>query len=192
MANPGGPIHELCITSPSWLDALVDWERPYTSDEERTGLVIGLARQNVLRDGGGPFGAAVFEMTTGRVVGAGVNRVQQLANSALHAEMMAIMTAQARLRSHTFHAPGIAEHALVTSCEPCAMCLGASLWSGVRRLVYGAPRTDVIAVGFDEGPVFPASLAYLRERGIEIVGEVLRADARAVLHLYFERGGEVY
>ncbi len=67
-----------------------------------------------------------------------------------------------------------------------------ALWSGVRRLVYGATPEDASGAGFDEGPVFPASHAYLRERGIEIVGGVLREEARAVLTMYVERGGEVY
>jgi tRNA(Arg) A34 adenosine deaminase TadA len=174
------------------MDDVVDWDRPYAADEERVRLTITLARENVLRDGGGPFGAAVFESGSGRVVGAGVNRVQQLNNCTLHGELVAIMMAQARLGSYTFGAPGVPRHELVTSCEPCAMCLGALLWSGVRRLVYGGARADATAVGFDEGPVFPASYAYLRERGIDIVGELLRADARAVLELYVARGGRVY
>jgi tRNA(Arg) A34 adenosine deaminase TadA len=66
------------------------------------------------------------------------------------------------------------------------------LWSGVRRLVFGASREDASAVGFDEGPVFPESHAYLRARGIEIVGPVLRDEARAVLEDYVARGGTVY
>ncbi|HEX7024878.1 MAG TPA: hypothetical protein VF187_08680, partial [Gemmatimonadales bacterium] len=83
-------------------------------------------------------------------------------------------------------------HELVTSCEPCAMCLGAILWSGVTRVVMGASRQDATALEFEEGPVFPESYRYLESRGIEIVREVLRAEARAVLELYRERGGTIY
>jgi len=72
------------------------------------------------------------------------------------------------------------------------MCLGALLWSGVRRVVASASRDDAMDLGFDEGPVFPESYRYLEERGIEIVRGVLREEARAVLDLYRSRGGQIY
>jgi tRNA(Arg) A34 adenosine deaminase TadA len=81
---------------------------------------------------------------------------------------------------------------MVTSCEPCAMCLGATLWSGVKRLVYGATREDASRLAFDEGPVFPESYRYLEARGLEIVRGVLRDEARGVLELYRATGGAVY
>ena len=48
------------------------------------------------------------------------------------------------------------------------------------------------AIGFDEGPVFTESYAYLKERGVEIVHGVLRAEGRAVLERYKALGGPVY
>jgi tRNA(Arg) A34 adenosine deaminase TadA len=72
------------------------------------------------------------------------------------------------------------------------MCLGAVLWSGVRRLVYGADREDALRAHFEEGPVFPASFTYLEDRGIEIVPDFLREEASQVLDLYAERGGLIY
>src|SRR5947207_4729259 len=50
-------------------------------------------------DLGGPFGAAVFETASGRLVAAGVNSVTRLQNCVLHAEVVAIMLAQHRVRS---------------------------------------------------------------------------------------------
>jgi tRNA(Arg) A34 adenosine deaminase TadA len=72
------------------------------------------------------------------------------------------------------------------------MCLGATLWSGVRRLVTAADRTDATALRFDEGPVFPESYAYLEERGVEVSRGVLRPEAVAVLELYQREGGSIY
>ena len=155
-------------------------------------VAIRLARENVLRGTGGPFGALIVERDAGRVVAAGVNSVLRYNNSALHGEIVAIMLAQQRLGSYTLSAPGMPAHELVTSCEPCAMCLGAVHWSGVRRLVCGATRDDATTTSFDEGPVFPESYRYLEERGMEIVRGVLRDEARAVLREYRERGGLVY
>ena len=59
-------------------------------------------------------------------------------------------------------------------------------------MVCGAGREDAHRVAFDEGPVFPESYRYLQERGIEIVHDVCREEARAVLDLYQERGGRIY
>jgi len=102
------------------------------------------------------------------------------------------MMAQQRIGSFTLNAPGRPEHTLYTSCEPCAMCLGATLWSGVRRVVYGAAREDASRLNFEEGPVFPESYAYLEARGISIVRNVLRDEARAVLDLYRSKSGKIY
>jgi tRNA(Arg) A34 adenosine deaminase TadA len=72
------------------------------------------------------------------------------------------------------------------------MCLGATLWSGVKRVVYGAGREDASKLAFEEGPVFPASYQYLQDRGIEIVRDLLRDEARAVLELYRATNGKIY
>jgi tRNA(Arg) A34 adenosine deaminase TadA len=202
--NPGGEVvsapsrhaapgsSPVTVELPPWVGELVDWDRRYTSDEERMRLAIDLSRENVVRGTGGPFGAAVFESVTGRLVSVGVNSVVRLHNCTLHGEMVAFMLAQQRLRSFTLGAAGMPAHEIVSSCEPCAMCLGATLWSGVRRLVYGATREDATRLAFDEGPVFPESYRYLEARGLRIVRGVLRAQATAVLELYRSGGGAVY
>jgi tRNA(Arg) A34 adenosine deaminase TadA len=180
------------ISPPDWIGEVADFAKIYASREDRMRLAIELARQNVVRDGGGPFGAAVFESDSGRLVGVGVNRVVPLNNSVLHAEMVAFMAAEQRVGSFTLCADGMPQHEIVTSCEPCAMCLGAALWAGVKRIICGASRQDAAKLRFDEGPVFPESHAYLNERGVEIIHDVLRDEARAVFQLYLDRGGLIY
>lgn len=185
-------MRPLTIEPPAWLADVVDRERAYRTDEERMRLAIALSRENVLRDLGGPFGAAVFEAESGRVVSVGTNLVVRHHNSTLHAEMVALMLAEREVGSFTLAGPGLPRHELVTSCDPCAMCLGAVLWSGAARLVAGAMREDAAAYGFDEGPVFPQSYRYLEHRGVGIMRGVLREEARAVLELYRSRGGALY
>jgi len=175
---------DLRIACPAWVAEVVDWERRYRTDEEKVRLTVALARENVERGTGGPFGAAVLEAETGRLVAVGTNSVVPLHNSVLHAEVVAVMMAQRRLGAFTLAAPGLGSHELAASCDPCAMCLGATLWSGVRRLVCGAAREDATRLGFDEGPVFPESYAYLEERGITVARGVCREEARAVLEHY--------
>jgi tRNA(Arg) A34 adenosine deaminase TadA len=192
--HPDIPPHasSVTITLPPWAGSAVDWARRYERDDEKMRVAIALARLNVEHETGGPFGAAVFASDTGRLVGIGVNSVVRLNSSTLHAEVVALMLAERQLASFSLAAPGLPRHELVTSCEPCAMCLGATLWSGVRRLVCGATREDATRLGFDEGPVFPASYEYLAHAGIEVAHEVCRAEARAVLELYRSRSGPIY
>jgi hypothetical protein len=47
-------------------------------------------------------------------------------------------------------------------------------------------------VGFDEGPVFAESWAYLERRGVRTARGVLRDQAVAVLELYRATGGAIY
>ena len=176
---------------PDWV-AAQEQPRAITNAAERMQFVIQLAAQNIRERTGGPFAAAVFERDSGALVAVGVNLVTSLSVSILHAEVVAIVLAQRRVGSFTLSAPGAPVHELVTSCEPCAMCLGAVLWSGARRLVCGALREDAESIGFDEGPVDERSYAYLEQRGIEVVRGMERAAARQVLRDYAAANGFIY
>lgn len=180
------------VDYPPWVAGFLDPGTVYRDDEAKMRLAIAVSRANVEQGTGGPFGAAIFERGSGRLVAVGMNSVVRLGNSTLHGEMVAFMMAQRVVGSFSLSAPGMPEHELFTSCEPCAMCLGATLWSGVRRVVYGAGREDASRLNFEEGPVFPASYRYLEDRGIEIVRDLLRDEARAVLELYRTKSGTIY
>jgi tRNA(Arg) A34 adenosine deaminase TadA len=180
------------IVYPEWVDSIARWDEPYESSEDKMRLAIAVSQANVDRGDGGPFGAAIFELESGRLVSLGMNSVVRFNNCTLHGEMVAFMMAQQRVGSFTLNSPSLPAHELYTSCEPCAMCLGATLWSGVRRVVYGAAREDASRLNFEEGPVFPESYRYLEARGIEIVRNVLRDEARAVLDAYRAKSGKIY
>lgn len=186
------PSTRVAIDLPPWVDDVVDWSRPLKTAEDRVRLAIRLSHENVERGTGGPFGAIVVEQQSGVLVSVGMNSVVRLHNCILHGEMVAIMMAQSRVQSFTLAADGMPAHDLVTSCEPCAMCLGAALWSGVKRIVCGAAREDATRLKFEEGPVFSESYKYLEDRGVAIVRNVLRSEARDVLERYRARGGQIY
>lgn len=180
------------VALPSWTTDLVQSFDGPADDAGFMELAIALSRENTDRGTGGPFGAVVVERDTGRIVSVGVNRVVPMRNSSLHAEVVALMLAEAAIGSYTLDDPGVPPHTLYTSCEPCAMCLGAIWWSGVRRVVCGATREDALAAGFDEGPVFADSYRYLEDRGVEFVHGLKREAAREALMSYVERHGKVY
>ena len=153
-------------------------------------FAIGLADRNVAEETGGPFGAAVFEAASGRLIAAGVNRVVATTMAIAHAEMVAIAMAGTTIGSHDLASRGRTQ--LVATTEPCAMCLGAVGWSGVTSLVCGARDEDARSVGFDEGPKPDAWVEDLEAAGIAVTKDVLRADAARVLVEYAEGGGLIY
>lgn len=185
--------HETRIALPTWIDPALGGATVLRDDTDKMALAIRLAGLNVENDRGGPFGAAVFEQASGRLVAVGVNRVLQHHCSVAHAEMVAIMLAQATLGCHTL-AEGPARHyVLATSAQPCAMCYGALGWSGISRLLIGARREDVESItGFDEGPLPDDWQAELERRGIAVVRDLLRAEACEPLRRYRAAGGLVY
>ncbi len=181
------------LTLPSWLNKMIAKPLVLPDPLERMRWVIGLSRQNVEQESGGPFGAAVFDSNSGRLLGAAVNRVEPLRCSPAHAEVMAVAFAQKNLQTWDLGGDNAVPAELLTSSQPCLMCLGAILWSGVTRLAYGATTADVSSIlGFDEGPLPANWPRELLKRGIQVKGEILRAEAAAVLELYKKKQGTVY
>jgi tRNA(Arg) A34 adenosine deaminase TadA len=179
---------QIHLTLPPWMGEVADTDRRYLSDEERVGLAIELSRQNVERGGGGPFGAAVFDAVSGRLIAAGVNRVVPLSCSVAHAEMMAIMIAQQRLsRSRMNEDDG--HYVLATSSQPCCQCYGAMVWAGIDALLIGARAEDVEELtDFDEGPLPADWIGELERRRIAVRRDILRDQARTVLAAYGTSG----
>ncbi len=155
-------------------------------------FAIGLARANVDHGTGGPFGAVVFDRHNNRLVAPGVSLFVTTNCTVAHAEMVAIILAQRSIEHFDLGAKGQPPHELVTSAEPCAMCLGAISWSGARHVVCGAHHENVRALGFDEGPKPLDWVGELECRGISVTRDVCREEAAEVLRYYAESGGEIY
>ncbi len=180
------------ITVPSWVtDLMGSSPKIYPTMEDRMRFVIALARENVCRKTGGPFGAGVFD-SQGHLIAAGVNLVESGNCSILHAEMVAIALAQKILGRYDISQGGKHDYELTASAEPCAMCYGAIPWSGVSRLVCGARDEDARAIGFDEGPKLDNWREALEKRGIEVFQDVVRDESIDVLSLYAQSGGRIY
>ncbi|MXS80073.1 MULTISPECIES: nucleoside deaminase [Nitrosomonas] len=159
--------------------------------EARMSYVLELMRINIATDGG-PFAAAVFERDSGLLIAAGTNRVVSSHCSTAHAEILALSLAQTKLGSHDLSADGLPACELVTSAEPCVMCFGAVIWSGVRSLVCAARGEDVEAIGFDEGPRPENWIDELEIRGIIVTTDLLRDTACTLLRDYVACNGVIY
>ena len=184
--------HTAQLQLPEWLvQRLPQLTATYATIEQRMELAIDLARQNVEQKSGGPFGAAIFDQSNGWLLGVGVNSVERCQASIAHAEIMAISMTQNQLQTFDL---GAGERALqlVSSAEPCAMCLAAIPWSGVKEVVCAARDEDVRAIGFDEGFKPIGWQENLAQASISARADVLRDQAVLVLQQYAAAGGTIY
>ena len=182
----------LVIALPEWVPAFMAARpAPLGTLEERMRLAVSLARENV-NPGGGPFGAVIVEAESGRIVAPGVNLVVPLNSSLAHAEIVAIAIAQQLAGTYDLGAPGLPALQLVTSTEPCAMCLGALPWSGIRSLVCGACGEDAERIGFHEGDKPDGWPEALARRGISVHRGICPEEAAGVLADYESAGGRIY
>lgn len=179
----------LAIAQPSWLEGFVGARPVPAGDAARLEEVLALAGENVARGSGGPFAAAVYDELSGARLACAVNVVVASHCALAHAETLALGLAQQATDGWSLAGR---PRVLVSSAEPCAMCLGAICWSGVSRLLYAATRRDVEAIGFDEGPRPARWRQALRGRGIWTDGPRARAQGQAVLAAYRAAGGLVY
>lgn len=113
-------------------------------DEARRGLA----------EGGIPIGAVIVHH--GAIIGRGHNRRVQKGSPTLHGEMDALENA-GRQPASVYR-----DSVLYTTLSPCAMCSGAILLYGIRRIVVGENRT------------FLGEESLLRSRGVDVV--VLQDD----------------
>lgn len=170
---------------PAWVDDELEAARPgLGSDEARMRLLNRLAERNVAEGSGGPFAALAVHSGSGEVVAAGVNLVLASGLSSMHAEVVTISVTQARLGTWDL---GALEDPLElwVNWRPCAMCYGATLWSGVRGLVIAGDGPELEALtGFDEGPMREDWAAQLEARGVAVRIGVLTDEAVAVFERY--------
>jgi len=107
-----------------------------------------------LDEGGIPIGAVLVH--DGRIIGRGHNRRVQQGSPTLHGEMDALE------RAGRQSAAVYRECIMYTTLSPCAMCSGAMLLYGIRRVVAGENRT------------FTGEEDLLRARGVQV--EVLQDE----------------
>ena len=108
---------------------------------------IQLARENVLKSNGGPFGAVVVK--DGEIIGTGINKVTSNHDPTAHAEIVAIREACNHLQ--TFDLTGCE---IYTSCEPCPMCLGSIYWASLSKLYYAATKDDAAKANFKDAHIY--------------------------------------
>ena len=81
-----------------------------------------------------PAGAVVADRE-GRIIATGRNRVVSLNDPTAHAEIMAMRKAAFTLNNYR-----LVDCVVVSTLEPCPMCMMAAIHSRVALIIYGAPE----------------------------------------------------
>ena len=113
-----------------------------STDQDWLRTAVDLAAENVT-NGGGPFGAVIVR--AGEVVATGVNQVTADLDPTAHAEVVAIRAACRKLGNFT-----LTGCVLLSSCEPCPMCMATAMWAHLDRVLYAADRDDAARAGFND------------------------------------------
>ncbi len=136
----------------------------------------------------GPFLAAIYD-TSGQEIARAYNTVVQDNCSHHHAEMNAIHAAEKAFNTYDLSPYSLT---LYTTSEPCQMCLGGILWSGIKTVFFGVPSARVEAVtGFDEG-FKPHWIQAFKDRGIRVYGNIASAEGESVLAEYTHMNKIIY
>ena len=133
---------------------------------------IRLARDQMRRGAGGPFGAVVVRR--GKIIARGWNCVTSANDPTAHAEVTAIRAACQKLK--TFQ---LDDCELYTSCEPCPMCLAAIYWARCKKVYYANTRKDAAKIAFDDDMIYREVARPITRRKIPMQ-QLLRPEALEV------------
>lgn len=141
-----------------------------------------------IKNGSGPFLAAIYD-EKGNLIAKQANSVVSENCSHNHAEMNTIRAAEKALNTYDLSAYNLK---LYVTAEPCIMCLGGIMWSGIKEVYYGVSSKKVEEItGFDEG-FKPDWLNEFAKRGITVYGNVETELGEKVLQDYVDAGRKVY
>lgn len=93
--------------------------------------------------------SAALILKDGEVIARGVNSVMETNDPTAHAEVVAIRNACKILNTYDLSGCSI-----VSSCEPCPMCLSAIYWARLDSLYYAADKNDAARAGFDDAFIY--------------------------------------
>lgn len=165
---------------------------PISPEELQQATQILTALQEELKtyiaQGSGPFLAAIYD-DKGNLIAKAANSVVTGKCSHNHAEMNAIKQAEEKLNTFDLAPYNLR---LYVTAEPCLMCLGGIMWSGIKTIYFGVPSKQVEEItGFDEG-FKPNWLIEFQSRGIRVYGDIATPLGEEVLSAYIKNGHTVY
>ncbi|WP_343530666.1 nucleoside deaminase [Pedobacter sp.] len=116
-----------------------------------------------------PIGAII--VCKGKVIGRGYNLTEQLNDVTAHAEMQAFTAA-----AQTLGGKYLKDCTLYVTIEPCVMCAGASYWTQISRIVYGAKEEKRGFTKINQNLLHPKTL---------LTGGILAEECGSLMSAFF-------
>lgn len=154
-----------------------------TTDQQEMLMREALAEaERGMAEGEAPIGCV---LATGsgpglHIVARGHNRVNALGRKTAHAEMVAFESAGSQNGQPPALPLGAEDVTLVSTLEPCVMCLGAAMEVGVARVLFGLEAPADNGTTRVRPPESPES------RTPEVTGGLLPAESRALFEKWLE------
>lgn len=153
-------------------------------------IILSLQNElkNYIQNGSGPFLAAIYDENC-KLIAKAANSVVSECCSNNHAEMNTIKEAEKTLGTYDLSSYNLS---LYVTSEPCIMCLGGIMWSGIRAVYYSVPSKRVEEItGFDEG-FKPNWFEEFKNRNIVVYGNIEVEAGEKVLQDYVNNGKTIY
>lgn len=153
-------------------------------------IILNLQNElkGLIDNGYGPFLAAIYDENY-NLIAKSANTVEKENCSNNHAEINAIKLAQEKLKTYDLSNHNLS---IFITAEPCIMCLGAIMWSGIKKVYYSVSSKDIEEItGFDEG-FKPNWHEEFKKRNIEVFPEIETEAGKEVLKYYMSQGKKIY
>jgi tRNA(adenine34) deaminase len=145
--------------------AIIEFNDEYFMREALKEAKLGFEEDEV------PIGAVI--VANERVIAKGHNLTERLNDVTAHAEMQAF-TAAANYLGGKY----LKDCTLYVTLEPCVMCAGASFWTQIAKIVYGAK---------DEKRGFSLHNANLLHPKTQITGGVMEKECAEIISTFFKQ-----
>lgn len=147
------------------------------SSDEHAAMRDAVDRALRAKEQSGKAGIAAAILRDGVAIGRGENEVRLQSDPTKHAEMVALTEA-----AHALGHSNLSGCVMISTLQPCEMCLAAMRFAGIERVIFGATQEKVAAKYF----VFPRlSIADFQAAGkpFEAIGGQFEAE---LLPLYID------
>jgi len=138
-----------------------------------------------LKEGEFPVGAILVYKNEILATGARKGTCEGFANEVDHAEIMALRTLAGKKELNEINRQEIT---IYGTMEPCLMCFGAILLSGIGKIVYAYEDVMGGGIGCDIAHLSPL----YRKSSVEIMPGVLRKESLDIFKAYFSNPSNLY